>query len=97
MGDFSIRGRQGLWRHPRRGELRWPQLSAEWNGGCWRLAADGLGAFSRGAGKNAALLPGRALKIRLLRKNLPELLKGAVPDTDRAWQVFALLMTVLVS
>ena len=35
--------------------------------------------------KNAALLPGRALEeIRLLRKNLPELLKGAVPDTDRA-------------
>ncbi len=47
--------------------------------------------------KNAALLPGKALEeIRLLRKKLPELLKGAVPDTDRAWQVFAVLMTVLV-
>jgi len=79
-------------------KLRWPQLSAEWE---WRLMETlrvmDWELFLAELEKNAALLPGKALEeIRLLRKNLPELLKGAVPDTDRAWQVFALLMTVLV-
>jgi len=79
-------------------KLRWPQLSAEWE---WRLMETlrlmDWEPFLAELEKNAALFPGRALEeIRLLRKNLPELLKGAVPDTDRAWQVFALLMTLLV-
>ncbi len=79
-------------------KLRWPQLSAEWE---WRLMETlrlmDWESFLAELEKNAALLPGIALEeIRLLRKNLPALLQGAVPDTDRAWQVFALLMTVLV-
>lgn len=79
-------------------KLRWPQLSAEWE---WRLMETlrlmDWDCFLEELEKSAALLPGKALEeIRLLRKNLPELLKGAVPDTDRAWQVFAILMTLLV-
>ena len=100
MADFSdsAAARRLLAGIPGAEKLRWPQLSAEWE---WRLMETlrlmDWEPFLAELEKNAALLPGRALEeIRLLRKNLPELLKGAIPDTDRAWQVFALLMTVLV-
>lgn len=100
MADFSdsAAAKNLLAGIPGAEKLRWPQLSAEWE---WRLMETlrlmDWEPFLAELEKNAALLPGRALEeIRLLRKNLPELLKGAVPDTDRAWQVFALLMTVLV-
>lgn len=100
MADFSdsAAAKNLLAGIPGAEKLRWPQLSAEWE---WRLMETlrlmDWEPFLEELEKNAALLPGRALEeIRLLRKNLPELLKGAVPDTDRAWQVFALLMTVLV-
>lgn len=100
MADFSdsAAAKRLLAGIPGAEKLRWPQLSAEWE---WRLLETmrllDWEPFLAELEKNAALLPGRALReIRLLRKHLPELLKGAVPDTDRAWQVFALLMTVLV-
>jgi len=100
MADFSdsAAARRLLAGIPGAEKLRWPQLSAEWE---WRLMETlrlmDWEAFLEELEKNAALLPGKALdEIRLLRKNLPALLKGAVPDTDRAWQVFALLMTLLV-
>lgn len=100
MADFSdsAAARGLLAGIPGAEKLRWPQLSAGWE---WQLMETlrlmDWDCFLEELEKNAALLPGRALEeIRLLRKNLPELLKGAVPDTDRAWQVFALLMTVLV-
>ncbi len=100
MADFSdsAAAKALLAGIPGSEKLRWPQLSAEWE---WRLLEIlrllDWEPFLEELEKSAALLPGRALEeIRLLRKNLPGLLKGALPDTDRAWQVFALLMTVLV-
>jgi spermidine synthase len=100
MADFSdsAAARALLAGIPGAEKLRWPQLSAEWELRLMEtLRLMDWELFLAELEKNAALLPGKALEeIRLLRKNLPELLKGAVPDTDRAWQVFALLMTVLV-
>lgn len=100
MADFSdsASARRLLAGLPGADRLCWPQLSAEWE---WRLMETlrlmDWEPFLAELEKSAAGLPGNALaEIRLLRQKLPELLKGAVPDTDRAWQVFALLMTVLV-
>ncbi|HCC48300.1 MAG TPA: hypothetical protein DEQ38_09350 [Elusimicrobia bacterium] len=100
MADFanSAAARELLAGIPGSERLVWPQLASEWE---WRLMETlrllDWDLFLSELEKNAAAMPGKALEeIKLLREKLPGLLKGAVPDTDRAWQVFALLMTLLV-
>ncbi|MCX5785744.1 MAG: fused MFS/spermidine synthase [Elusimicrobia bacterium] len=79
-------------------KLWWPQLAGEWE---WRLKETlkrlDWELFLEELEKNAGSLSDKALaEIRALRENLPDFLEGALPSTDRAWQVFALLMTLLV-
>ncbi len=100
MADFadSAAARRLLAGVPGSENLVWPQLSSEWEVLLMgSLRAMDWELFLAELEKSAAALPGLALEeIRLLRRRLPELLAGAVPRADRAWQVFALLMTVLV-
>lgn len=100
MADFgdSAGARRLLAGVPGAEKLRWPQLAAEWE---WRLLETlrqmDWDAFLSELEAGARDLPGLAAEeLRLLREKLPELLKGAVPSTDRSWQVFAVLMTLLV-
>jgi spermidine synthase len=100
LADFgdSAAARRLLAGVPGARKLGWPQLSPEWQ---WRLLEtlrrldwDSFLAELEGC---AADLPEQVLAdLRLLREKLPELLKGAAPDSGRAWQVFAVLMTLLV-
>ncbi|HAH30966.1 MAG TPA: hypothetical protein DCL44_01480 [Elusimicrobia bacterium] len=79
-------------------KLWWPQLAGEWE---WRLMETlrclDWELFLEELEKIGGSLPNKALaEIRALRDNLPDFLEDALPRTERAWQVFALLMTLLV-
>ena len=99
MADFadSAAARRLLSGVPGAENLVWPQLSSEWEVRLMGSLRDmDWELFLAELEKSAAALPGLALEeIRLLRQRLPELLAGAVPRADRAWQGFAMLMTVL--
>jgi len=100
LADFadSAAARRLVSALPGSAGLCWPQLSAEWE---WRLMeilrVMDWEPFLAELEKSASGLPARLLEeIRQLRENLPALLNGTFPKGERAWQVFALLLTVLV-
>ena len=100
LADFgdSAAVRRLLAGLPGSGAQGWPQLSPEWE---WRLLEtlrrlDWESFFAELEGCAQDLPAQLSADLRLLREKLPELLKGVVPDGGRAWQVFAVLMTLLV-
>lgn len=97
LGD-SAAARRLLAGLPGAGYLRWPQLSTEWELGLHEtLRLLDWDVFISELEAGAAGLPADLLaELRGLKRKLPELLSGSLPPADRAWQVFALLMTLLV-
>lgn len=97
LGD-SAAARRLLAGLPGAEHLRWPQLSSEWElrlHETLRLLDWDIFIAELEAG--VAGLPADLLaELRGLKRKLPELLSGSLPSADRAWQVFALLMTLLV-
>lgn len=100
LADFgdSAAARRLLAGLPGAGRLSWPQLSSEWELRLFEtLRLLDWDIFISELEAGAAGLPADLLaELRGLKRKLPDLLSGALPSADRAWQVFALLMTLLV-